>query len=373
MDSFIRGNRRNTLKYERSFDFIFQVTRMNENLTVQLDQLRENYVQQRKIAASLLATLKSVTNTHTKTARLLRDYATQNSGITDGKLEQAQAALVGSRLKDEAVDPLLPDLRREIKVLASLIKALQDGAAALRSDPVDVVKLDHALGALEAGGQAAVAALLPELNEELTVAQRVLGDEFGQALRAALAGQGISVIGQPPRFEIGRFGIEANFGKRFAIVRYGNDVVMPHVPLTTEAVVKAYQSALKTITGRSEEGIKWMTQFYDAYQLARRKREISGTRVNVVDCYVEMSILRQGRTFFVEPSRHSFSDYTRAQFIYDFYEFANRRRIKAQGQVVRAHSATRTQAENPARSLWIVEGDGLHDGRYISDVEFEEE
>lgn len=346
---------------------------MNESLIVQLDQLRENYLQQRKAAASLLAALKAVANTQNKTARVLRDYAAQNKGTAAEKLEQAQTAFASSRLKENAVDPLSPDLRREIKLLAALTNALQGASAALRSTPVDVARLDHALALLGATEQSDVTEILPDLNQELALAQRVLGDEFGQLLRTALAEQGVSVSGRPPRFEIGRFEVEANFSRRFASVYYGKDMVMPRVPLTTEAVVKAYQTALKTVAGRGEDGAKWMAQFYDAYQFARRKREIAGARVNLVDCYVELSILRQGRAFAVEPSRHVFNDYTRAQFIYDFYEFANRQRVKAQGQVVRAHSATKTQADSPARSMWIVEGDGPYDGRYISDVEFEGE
>jgi hypothetical protein len=117
-----------------------------------------------------------------------------------------------------------------------------------------------------------------------------------------------------------------------------------------------------------------MAQFHEAYQRTRRKQAIDGTRVNIVDCYLEFVWLRQGRAFSSEPSKRTFTDYSRAQFIYDFYEFAGLQRLSTDnGQIVRAHSATKSQADSPAKSMWIVEGDTPYDGRYIADVEFEKE
>ncbi len=84
-------------------------------------------------------------------------------------------------------------------------------------------------------------------------------------------------------------------------------------------------------------------------------------------------ILRQGRAFASEPSKRTFTDYSRAQFIYDFYEFTSRQRLAYQGQVVKVHGATKSQTDSPAKSMWIVEGDSPYDGHFISDIEFEKE
>ncbi len=87
-----------------------------------------------------------------------------------------------------------------------------------------------------------------------------------------------------------------------------------------------------------------------------------------------MTLLRQGRAFASEPSKHTFTDYSRAQFEYDFYEFASRQHLAHDGpqghQVVKAHSAVKSQTDNPTKSMWIVEGDTPYDGRYIADIEF---
>src|SRR5690348_14771803 len=180
----------------------------NEALITELDQRRETYTQKQKAIATLQAAFKTVTNAHSKAQKALRDFSAQNIGID---VENAQAAFARTRLKEEAVDPLLPDLRRELKNLTTLTVALKDAATALRTEPVDVVRLDKALTARQSYRQQDIRDLVPELTDELNGAQRGLGDEFGQRLRAALAEQGIEVRGRAPKFEIGRFELGANF------------------------------------------------------------------------------------------------------------------------------------------------------------------
>lgn len=183
----------------------------------------------------------------------------------------------------------------------------------------------------------------------------------------------MTIGGRPPRFEIGRFELDANFARRACVLRYGKDIVAPHVSITVDATVKAYQSAVKAIQGRAVDGATWMAQLADAYQMAQRKRASTNSRVNIVDVYIEMVLLRQGRAFASEPSKRTFIDYSRAQFIYDFYEFTGRQRLAHKAQVVKAHSATKSQTDSPAKSMWIVEGDSPYDERYIADIEFVKE
>src|SRR5438874_1069363 len=70
------------------------------------------------------------------------------------------------------------------------------------------------------------------------------------------------------------------------------------------------------------------------------------------------------------PSKHGFVDYSRAQFAYDFFEFVHRQRRDYKGIKAFGHVATKSQAESADKSIWIVEGDGPHDGRYIADLVF---
>ncbi|MDQ2806482.1 MAG: hypothetical protein M3Z04_06135 [Chloroflexota bacterium] len=338
----------------------------NEDLIGQLNGLREQYAGRQRAATGLQGALKGVLAAHSKAQKSLREVEAQAVGLDVGATQQA---LADGRLREGAIDPLLPDLRREVKSLTLLTGALKEAATALGTEPVDVVRLDKARTVLQNYRQADVAALLPDLTGELELAQRNLGDEFGGRLRAALAEVGIAIGGRAPKFEIGRFELDANFAKRASVLRYGKDTVVAHLPVTVEATLRAYSSAAKAITGRNTDGAAWIAQFAEAYETARRKRAVSGPRVNIVDCYLELVLLRQSRAFAAAPSKATFADYTRAQFIYDFYEFADRQRLAVAGRRVSAHSATKSQTDNPAKSMWIVEGDSPYDGRYIADVE----
>src|SRR5262245_4127472 len=342
----------------------------NDALIIELERVRETYTQRQKTANGLIAALKGTTGAIGKANRMLKDYTDLNPA-TNG-VAQSQQAFGTLRLKEEAVDPLMPDLRREVKTLAGLTSALKDAATALRGDIVDVVRLGHAYAALQAVKiqDGAIDALLPELDRELEQAQRLLGDTFGAALRDALAQQGFSMYGRPPRFEVGRFEIAANFVSRSASISYGKDVITKRVPLSVEAVIKAYQRDAKAVLGRNEDGERWIAQFYSAWENARRRRGTTDKRANIADCYFELLLLRQSRAFRSAPGKSTLVDYSRAQFAYDFFEFTNQQRRSYNELYVVAHGATKSQTESPEKSFWIVEGETPYAGRYIADVEF---
>lgn len=344
----------------------------NDALIAALERLRDTYSQRQKTTNNLMAALKGAGGSVGKASRALREYADQGGGASP-PIAQAQQVFGTLRLKEDAVDPLLPDLRREVKALTSLTAALKDALAALRGEAVDVVKLGHAEAALQASkiSDAAVAAVLPGLEQELQQAQRSLGDTFGLALRHALAEQGVALGGRPPSFEIGPFELDANFVTRSAALSYGKNLVSARVPLSVEAVTKAYQRESKAIMGRGEDGGRWIEQLYTAWEAVRRRRGTSEPRANIVECYLEMVLLRQPRAFRSAPTKHGFVEYSRAQFAYDFATFAGRQRLEYKGLRAFGLVATKSQTDNPERSFWIVEGNTPHDGRYIADVKFD--
>jgi hypothetical protein len=343
-----------------------------EALLVALDRLREQYVQRQRATNSLQTALKGATNALNKAGRALRDYPEQgaNGPSALGRSREAFGAL---RLREEAVEPLMPELRRELKSLGALTTALKDTLAALRAESVDVVKLGHAYAALRASKtqDPSLTALLPQLEEELEQAQYALGDTFGLALRHALAEQGIALGGRPPRFEIGRFELAADFVSRSASLSYGKNLVLRRVPLSVEAAIRAYQRELRAIEGRGEDGARWIEQLHTAWETVRRRRASSEPRANIVECYYELVMLRQPKGFRSAPSKHVFVDYSRAQFAYDFFEFTARRPALHKGLRAFGLVATKSQVDNVERSIWIVEGDEPHDGRFIADVKFD--
>lgn len=104
----------------------------NESLLLQLTQLVDSYTLRQKRASAVQSTFKLVTNAHNKTLKALRDYAEHATSVD---VQGAQAAFARVRVREEAIDPLTPDLRRESKTLAALIAALKESATSREGCP----------------------------------------------------------------------------------------------------------------------------------------------------------------------------------------------------------------------------------------------
>jgi hypothetical protein len=344
----------------------------SQTLIDSLASLLNQYNQRRRATDGLLRGLKGASDALTKADRALVEYTATDSTLDAAQIDQTQQVLGSIQFKDRVYDTVQLDLRRESKALAKQVGAVRDAITALQGEIVDLIKLDRAYQFLQASPlqNDELAAVLPELAQEVAQAQERLGNEFGAALRTALADMGIPIAGRPPRFEIGRFEILANFVNRSASISYGKTMLVPRVKLSLDTLIKAYQAQVAAVEGRNEDGSQWIQQFYTAWENVCRKANKNTSRANIVDCYYELVLLRQKRSFYSAPSKSSFVDYNRAQFAYDFYEFAHRQHINYQGLYAAAHTATKSQADSPSRSLWIVEGSGPHDGQYIADVAF---
>lgn len=344
----------------------------NEPLITALEGLLDSYRQRYRATSALTAGLKGTNGALNKARRTLGDYLAQTTTLDPALLSQVAQSLESLRFREDVADLLLPDLRREAKLLTAQIHALKDAVGALSGDLVDVIKLDRAYQSLRISPlqDEAVSALMPELAAELEQAQARLGDEFGAALRDKLAAMGLQLGGRPPRFEIGRYEIVADFVSRSAALSYGKMTLAARVKLSLDTLIAVYQNEVKAIEGRNEDGQRWMEMLHAAWYNARRKSERNSARMNIVDCYYELVLLRQGRTFNSFPSKRSFTDYSRAQFAYDLDLFARQQRLAYQGLHVTLHTATKTQAESQSRSMWLVTGSSPHDGTYISDIEF---
>jgi uncharacterized lipoprotein YmbA len=344
----------------------------DDMLISQLESLRETYTQKQKATNALISGLKNAASALVKASRALDDYADTNGGLDEAGLAQAQQGIGAARLKEEVADALLPDLRREVKAYTTVSTGLKDAIAALYSDPVDVVRLDHAYANVGSfsGQDATLDDLMPGLAAEIEQAQKQLGNVFGVALRETMAEIGVEVTGTPPRFEVGRYEIAADFVTRKATISYGKIEVAKNVPLSLDAILRAYQREVKAIEGRSEDGQSWIRQLHKAWETAMLKSGKSSHRAGIVDCYYEMVLLRQNRTFNNDPSKRSFADYSRAQFTYDLVGFVWQQHLNYEGLNVELHTATQSHWGSSSKCMWVVDGNGPHDGRYVSDIEF---
>ncbi|MBN1310979.1 MAG: hypothetical protein JXB30_06120 [Anaerolineae bacterium] len=348
---------------------------MSESPTIMiLETAIDTYAQRLRAAKALQTGIGGSAKTLTKLGQAFEAYTEQNAALDPEVVHHARQVIERANFKENIAEALTPDLRREVRTLSKILKALKDALAAINSEPPDAVKLHKACTTLQSPDitDEEIVGLLPTLETELQQAQEQLGAVFGVALREQLAEWDIALGGRPPRFEAGRFEILADFGSRKAAIVYGKMEVARNIPLSIERTIKAYLAEVKSIQEREEDGQLWIQQFYQAWSMANLKRQRNNGRVSINECYYEMVLLRQKRTFNTTPSKNTFSDYSPAQFAYDFDRFVYSERQDYEGWVVVPHIATKSQAESASKSMWIVTGDSPHDGDYISGIEFEQ-
>ena len=167
----------------------------NETLLAQLDALRDAYAQRDKTALALLAALKGTTNAHNKAAKALREYGEQDATVD---VSGAQGAFGQLRLKEETIDPLAAELRRETKTLAGLVAALKDAGAALRSEPVDVVRLDKALTALQTSSEQKILDIRRSCGKNWTWPSACWATNSGRNCGPRWPGKASAWAGAPP-------------------------------------------------------------------------------------------------------------------------------------------------------------------------------
>ncbi len=335
----------------------------DSDLIQALDGLRDGVAQNEKATKAALSNLKNAAASALKAAKSLRDWAELNPGQSLPELGVFEA------VKEHGSEPMRPGLQRDLRAHGKTLSALKEALGALRAD-TDVVRLSKAYAGLEALNHPQIARQLPAFQERLRQANSDLAFGFGKELKEALIGRGLPLEVNGSKYEIGRYEVEVNFNKRAAVLRYGKDVVIPKVTLSVEGVLKAYDAADKLIAQRGEDGAKWMELLYKAWEGLSRKQANREPSVNLMECYLELTMLRQGRNFRIEPSKRSFADYTRAQFVYDLQKFKD---LKPNGYSIHLHVATKSQTDSPDRMIWLVTGDAPHDGKYMSGIVFERE
>src|SRR3954464_4052222 len=103
----------------------------NSSLLTAVEDVQETYTQRLRTLKNLLGAFKNTSSALGKANRTLRDYVTLAPTTTE-TAETAQQTFASLRLKDEVLDPMSAELRRELKLTGDIDTALKDAANALR-------------------------------------------------------------------------------------------------------------------------------------------------------------------------------------------------------------------------------------------------
>lgn len=267
---------------------------------------------------------------------------------------------------------LLPDYQSLHAAMAALKRAI-----ALASDEtLDAIAMHKHLAKLE---QAAAALDDPGLNAALEAFARqtqhgldALAFEFARDLKEVFERRGQTVQGRPPTLVVDSLALHIDMGARKAQWFYGKEALTKPLPLSLDALVKAYDQQQKAVIQRTIDTPAFVAEIYRAWQdqLTKRQKAPAGKRINIVEIYSQVTLNRQSARFWNSPARSTFKDYERAHFVRDLVLAQAAPTVEAEGKIqyLRLGVATKSQADNLMRSIWLPQS--ALDGEYYSDLTF---
>jgi hypothetical protein len=199
-----------------------------------------------------------------------------------------------------------------------------------------------------------------------------LAFEFARDLKEVFERRSQTVQGRPPTLVVDSLTLQIDMATRKAQWFYGKEALTKPLPLSLDALVKAYDQQQKSIVQRAIDVPAFVDELFRAWQdaLAKRQKPPAGKRINIVEVYSQVTLNRQTPRFWNSPARSNFRDYERAHFVRDLVLVQAAPTTEADGQTqhLRLGVATKSQADNPMRSIWLPRS--ALDGEYYSDLTF---
>lgn len=267
-------------------------------------------------------------------------------------------------------------LEPHYQALHAAVAALKRAAVLASDETLDAIAMHKHLAKLEEAAArlddstlaAAVAAFAQQTQHGLDA----LAFEFARDLKHVFEQRGQAVEGRPPTLVVDSLALHIDMGARKAQWFYGKEALTSPIALSLNAIVKAYDQQNKAVVQRSIDVPAFMAELYKAWQelLAKRQKAPAGKRINIVEVYSQVTLNRQSARFWNSPARSNFKDYERAHFVRDLVLAKAAPAVEADGKThhLRLGVATKSQADNPARSIWLPQS--ALDGEYYSDLTF---
>lgn len=271
----------------------------------------------------------------------------------------------------QALEPQFKELRQATAALKQALRLSAD-------DKPDAIPMHKASLKLEQAAEAvpdeALQAATRAFRSETEQALGALAFDFARDLRQIFAERGIDIGGRPPVLSVGELTLQIDIAARTAQWYYGREQLTRKLPLSSGAIMKAYEQQRKEIVQRDTDPAQFLQELYSAWQteLSSRARAPRENRLNLVETFSKMTMARQTARFWNAPSRGTFKDYPRPLFVRDLVIAQAAPTVTIDGQLFRLRLgvATKSQADSAARSVWLP--DGALDGQYFSDITFEE-
>lgn len=260
--------------------------------------------------------------------------------------------------------------------LHAAVAALKRATALASEETLDAIAMHKHLARLqEAAAQLddpALASAAAAFAEQTQHGLDALAFEFARDLKHVFERRGQEVQGRPPTLVVDSLALQIDMAARKAQWFYGKEALTSPLALSINAIVKAYDQQHKAIAQRSIDVPAFVGELYKAWQdaLTKRQKAPAGKRINLVEVYSQVTLNRQTQRFWNSPARSNFKDYERAHFVRDLVLAQAAPTVEAEGrtQHLRLGVATKSNADNPMRSIWLPQG--ALDGEYYADLTF---
>ncbi|MEX2534433.1 MAG: hypothetical protein WD273_02445 [Trueperaceae bacterium] len=269
----------------------------------------------------------------------------------------------------QTLEPGFKDLREATTALKKAVKLASD-------DKPDALPMHKVLLKLEQSAAALPDGALQDATEgfrrETERALDALGFDFAKDLRDVFSERGVEVGGRPPTLLVGELILRIDIAARKAQWFYGNEQLTGRLPLSSGAILKAFEQQQKLIAERDIDAATFLRELFDTWRDELQARPRRGNRLNLVETHGKMTMARQSARFWNAPSRRTFKDYPRPLFVRDLVLTQTAPTLSVDGERYRLRLgvATKSQADSASRSVWLPNG-GL-EGEYYSDLTFEE-
>ncbi len=277
----------------------------------------------------------------------------------------------------ETVQTAQSALDPQFKALRAATGALNQAVKLAAEERSDALAMQKSLAKLELAAQEVTdPAFTQAVADFAAVTRKALDDlafHFAHDLKEVFEQRGESVEGRPPTLVVGELVLQIDINVRKAQWFYGKEALTRPIPLSINAIIKAYDQQRKAIVDRKIDMDGFLGELYKAWQdaLAKRSQRPAGGRIVLVEIYSQVVLNRQAQRFWNAPSRSTFKDYERAHFVRDLVLAHDAPGLAVDGQTLRLRLgvATKNQAESAARSIWVPQS--ALDGDYYASLWFE--
>ncbi|HYE75307.1 MAG TPA: hypothetical protein VEF04_18330 [Blastocatellia bacterium] len=266
-------------------------------------------------------------------------------------------------------------LAGEVKLRQAIIKPLDQAQRALKDPHKNAVELHEATALLENAPQEVP---VPTTYDKLVKELRTLADEqlseleftFARDLREAFTSLGIELEGPPHEMIAELFVIRPDLRKKQVGITFSRQpVTKGAVKLNVEKVVSAYQKARKDICERKVDYDELLGELFEAYQRVLKLTDKSpGARVSIVQCYLELVLVRQPLGFRKDPNKSKFVDYPKTHFAYDLLELRRQQKLSYQDHRLNLGTATIDVTSDSTKAMYLATG--ANEGQFIKDLYF---